>query len=117
LAHGIDRDGECEFAVIDTHAPFIEQQLLDLLQQSTLVSMENEATIVGDFDQNVFGFQSSHRSCDHHALVCAVDLDRNILLLHLFLYALHLSWLKRFFSPSLAFFRHGAGLRPAPIFL
>src|SRR5260370_1892885 len=48
--------------------------------------MENEATVVGDFDQNVLGFQPSHRSRDHQALGCSVDLDRNILLLHLFLH-------------------------------
>src|SRR5258708_30023923 len=49
--------------------------------------MENEATIVGDFDQNVLGFQPSHRSRDHQALGCSVDLDRNMLLLHLFLHS------------------------------
>src|SRR6266699_6512869 len=82
----IDRDWECKFAVIDAHAPFIDQQFLDLLQHGTLVSMENEATIVGDFDQHVLGFQPSHRSRDHQALACSVDLDRNMLLLHLFLH-------------------------------
>src|SRR5947209_4238173 len=86
--HCIDRDRECEFALIDAHAPFIDQQFLNLLQHSTLVSMENEATIVGDFDQNVLGFQSSHRRCDHQALVCSVNLDRNMLLLHLFLHSI-----------------------------
>src|SRR5260370_25261945 len=49
----IDRDWECTFAVIDAHAPFIDQQFLDLLQHGTLVSMENEATIVGGFDKHV----------------------------------------------------------------
>src|SRR5947209_18353347 len=49
--------------------------------------MENEATIVGDFDQHVLGFQPSHRSRDHQALGCSVDLDRNMLLLHLFLHS------------------------------
>src|SRR6266566_231384 len=49
--------------------------------------MEDEATLVGDFDQDVLGFQSSHRSRDHQALVCSVDLDRNMLLLHLFLHS------------------------------
>ena len=83
----IDRDWECKFAVIDAHAPFIDQQFLDLLQHGTLVSMENEATIVGDFDQHVLGFQPSHRSRDHQALACSVDLDRNMLLLHLFLHS------------------------------
>src|SRR5260370_29098565 len=48
--------------------------------------MENEATVVGDFDQNVLGFQPSHRSRDHQALGCSVDLDRDILLLTLFLH-------------------------------
>src|SRR5690348_2613588 len=71
----IDREWECEFTVIDAHAPFIDQQFLDLLQHSTLESMKYKATIVGDFDQNVLGFQSSHRSRDHQALIRSVDLD------------------------------------------
>src|SRR5260370_23036888 len=90
--HCIDRDWECEFAVIDANAPFIDQEFLDLLEQGALLSMKNKATLVGDFDLNVLGFQSSHWSCDHQALVCSVDLDRNMLLLHLFLHSYPLSF-------------------------
>src|SRR5229473_6374768 len=84
----IDGNWECKLAVIDAHAPFIEQQLLDPLQQSTLVSMEYEVIIIGDFDHNILGFQSSHRSHNHQTLGCSVDLDRDMLLLHLFLHML-----------------------------
>ena len=31
---GIDRDGERQLAVIDTYAPFIQQEFLDLLEQA-----------------------------------------------------------------------------------
>src|SRR5712692_3602716 len=84
----IDGNWECKLTVVDANTPFIDQQFLDLLQHRTLVSMKNEATIVGDFDHNVLGFQSSHRSRDHQTIVCSVDLDRNTLLLHLFLHML-----------------------------
>src|SRR5712692_5825631 len=90
--HSIDRNWKCKLTVIDANAPFIEQQLLDLLQQSTLVSMEYEATIVGDFDHNILGFESRHWSRDHQALVCSVDFDRDMLLLRLFLHLFHLSF-------------------------
>src|SRR5713226_5409793 len=54
--------------------------------------MENEATIAGDFDQNVLGFQPGHRSRDHQTIVCSVNLDRYMLPLHLFLHLLSLSF-------------------------
>src|SRR5260221_13088690 len=54
--------------------------------------MKNEATIVGDFNQNVLGFQPSHWSWHHQAIVCSVNLDRNMLPLHLFLHLLSLSF-------------------------
>src|SRR5258708_17439084 len=52
--------------------------------------MKNEATIAGDFDQNILGFQPSHWSCDYQTIVCSIHLDWNILLLRLFLHLLSL---------------------------
>src|SRR5215469_385093 len=88
-ARSINRDWEWQLAVIDPNAPFIQQKLLNLLEHSTQVPMENQATLSRDFDHNVLGFESSHRRCNHQALVCPIDLDRNVLLLQLLSHPLH----------------------------
>src|SRR5260370_8036983 len=61
-AHGIDWDGERELTVIDTDAPLIDQQLLDLLQLSTLVSMENKPTITRALPHTPPLFPPTHRT-------------------------------------------------------
>src|SRR5712691_4588820 len=86
---GIDGNSQVELTVVDSNTPLVNQELLDLLQHTAQVSMENEAAIVGDFDRNVLRFQSSHRSCNHQALARSVYLDRDLLPFHLFLHMLH----------------------------
>ena len=93
-ADGIDRDWQRELSVIDADAPFVDQQLLGVLQQGALVSMENQATIVvciaGDLDQDVLRLQSGHRGGDHQAAISSIHFDRNLLLLRLFVHLRHL---------------------------
>src|SRR5258708_447179 len=91
-ARGVDWDWKRQLAVIDPNAPFIQQEFLDLFEHAAQVPVEEQATLVSDFDHNVLGFQPRHRCCNHHALVGAVDLHRYMLLLHLFLHLLSLSF-------------------------
>jgi hypothetical protein len=89
---GIDWDRQGIFPIISADAPFIDEQLLDFFQKGALVSVKHEATIAGDFDQNIAGFQSSHRRSDHDAIFCPIHFDRDMLLFGLFLHWLRLSW-------------------------
>jgi hypothetical protein len=90
---GIHRDWERELTVIDPNAPFIQQEFLDFLEHGTPIAVEDQATVSGDFDHNILGFQPCHGSRNRQTLAGSIDFDRNVLLLQLLWHILHLSFL------------------------
>jgi hypothetical protein len=70
----IDGIGEGDLTVIASHAPFVEEHLFGLIQSPPQVCVNNQLSLLGDLDQDVFRFESGHGSGNCQVVVGAIDM-------------------------------------------